>query len=266
VSIEHFVATAVSKKWLNFSTCLNFEGLLGNVFVSAWNFNATEKSRFNKDLLLNHMLFQEHVFSIEATRNDFWEYRVLFPSPRTLALHLYHPASCSYNANLNRHQSRTQKNFMGGVFSSGSYGGHLYLLCAVCDVTIWLISMFPNQRLGEVCWYNNAYFSTSTPLIFCVIALNISYQRSKLGYRRKTNSTLPHSSSLVQKYQAALKQGSEKKTGEWNTLITTSGQFTAAKWGCAKVSSNTSSWALKVCGWTGWRTSWFARSNVAKLH
>ena len=137
MSIEHFVATAVSKKWLNFSTCLNFEGLLGNVFVSAWNFNATEKSRFNKDLLLNHMLFQEHVFSIEATRNDFWEYRVLFPSPRTLALHLYHPASCSYNANLNRHQSRTQKNFMGGVFSSGSYGGHLYLLCAVCDVPIW---------------------------------------------------------------------------------------------------------------------------------
>jgi len=58
-----------------------------------------------------------------------------------------------------------------------------------------VISMFPNQRFGEVCWHNNVYFSTSTPLTLCDIALNISYQRSKLGYRRKINSTLRHSSS-----------------------------------------------------------------------
>ena len=32
-------------------------------------------------------------------------------------------------------QSRTQKIFMG-VVCSGSYGGLLYLVCAVCDVTI----------------------------------------------------------------------------------------------------------------------------------
>jgi len=30
----------------------------------------------------------------------------------------------------------TQKIFMGG-FHSVAYGGHLYLVCAVCDVTIW---------------------------------------------------------------------------------------------------------------------------------
>jgi len=29
---------------------------------------------------------------------------------------------------------------------------------------------------------------------------------------------------------------------------------------------NTSSRVLKVCGWTGWRTPWFARSSFAKLH
>jgi len=28
------------------------------------------------------------------------------------------------------------ENFHGGEFSSGLYGGHLYLVCAVCDVTI----------------------------------------------------------------------------------------------------------------------------------
>jgi len=55
-----------------------------------------------------------------------------------------------------------------------------------------------------------AYFSTSTPLILGVIALNINYQRSKLGYQRKTNSTLRHSSSQSAKISGfTLKQGSE---------------------------------------------------------
>jgi len=39
--------------------------------------------------------------------------------------------------------------------------------------------------------------------LFYVIALNINYQRSKLGYRRKINSKLRHCSSLLQKYLAA---------------------------------------------------------------
>jgi len=33
-------------------------------------------------------------------------------------------------------QSRTQKILMGGGFHSVAYGGHLYLVCALCDVTI----------------------------------------------------------------------------------------------------------------------------------
>jgi len=55
-----------------------------------------------------------------------------------------------------------------------------------------------------------------------------------------------------------LKQGSK--------LITASEQFTTAKSGCADVLSNTSSRSYEVCGWTGWRTPRFARSNLAKLH
>jgi len=43
--------------------------------------------------------------------------------------------------------------------------------------------------------------------------------------------------------------------------VTASEQFTSAKWGCAKASSNKSSRALKACGWAR-----FARSNLAKLH
>ena len=40
-----------------------------------------------------------------------------------------------------------------------------------------------------------AYSSTPTPLILCVIAPNINYQRSKVGYRRKLNSVLRQRSS-----------------------------------------------------------------------
>ena len=58
----------------------------------------------------------------------------------------------------------------------------------------------------------------------------------------------------------ALKQGSETHS----SLRQINWQL--QKSGCAKVSSNTSSWTLKVCGWTGWRTPWFERSNFAKLH
>jgi len=49
----------------------------------------------------------------------------------------------------------------------------------------------------------HAYSPTHTPLNLCAIALNINYQRSRLGFRLKINSTLRHSSSLLQKYQAA---------------------------------------------------------------
>jgi len=68
-------------------------------------------------------------------------------------------------------QWRTQKIFTGGVSFSGI-------------PTFWrsLLTLY-------------AYSSTRTLLILCVIALNINYQRYKLGYRRNIHSTLRHSSS-----------------------------------------------------------------------
>jgi len=88
-------------------------------------------------------------------------------------------------------QWRTQKIFMG--VRSGSYGGHLYLVCALCDVTIWRHFLFPSQRFGEVCWHNMHTFLHPLPLVYT--AMTQKYQRSKLGYRRKTNTTQRHSSS-----------------------------------------------------------------------
>ena len=98
-----------------------------------------------------------------------------------------------------------------GVRRKFSWGGlvhgRMVAICIWCALFVtaqfYITSMFPNQHFGEVCWHNMHIFSTSTPFILCVIALNINYQRSKLGYRRKINSTLRHSSSYLQKYQPA---------------------------------------------------------------
>ena len=157
------------------------------------------------------------------------------------------------------------ENFHGGVLVQG----HMVVIWCALFVTSQfdVIFMFPNQRFGEVCWHKVHIFlhplslfyvsNTSTPLILCVIVLNINYQRSKLGCRRKQ----------TQRYDTAVHNCKNirlrVKTWEQNTLITASEQFTTAKSDCAKVSSNTSSCVLKVCGW---RTPWFARSNFAKLH
>ena len=84
--------------------------------------------------------------------------------------------------------SGVRRKFSWGVLVQS----HMVVICIWCSL---FISMFPNQRFGKVSWHNNAYFSTSTPFISCGIALNINYQRSKLRYRRKINSTLRHSSS-----------------------------------------------------------------------
>jgi len=86
-------------------------------------------------------------------------------------------------------QWRTQKIFMGRCLVQG------HLVCAVCNVTLWRHFDVSKPPFWRSLLTQYAYFSTSTPLILCVIALNINYQRSKLGYRRRTNSTLRHSSS-----------------------------------------------------------------------
>jgi len=80
-----------------------------------------------------------------------------------------------------------------GVFNQW----HVVVICIWCALFVSsqfdVIFMFPNQRSGDVCWHNMHSFLH--PLILYVIALNINYQRSKLDYQRKVNSTLRHSSS-----------------------------------------------------------------------
>jgi len=65
---------------------------------------------------------------------------------------------------------------------------HVYLMCAVCDVTIWRHIHVSNPRLWRNLLTQYAYSSTRILLILCIIALNINYQHSLLKYRRKIHS------------------------------------------------------------------------------
>ena len=82
---------------------------------------------------------------------------------------------------------------MGGVHSV-PYGGHLFVV-DLCGVTIWRHIHVSKPTFWRSLLTLYAYFSTRTRLILCVIALNINYQRSRLGYRRKINPMLRHRSS-----------------------------------------------------------------------
>jgi len=109
-----------------------------------------------------------------------------------------------------------------GVFRSVACGGHLYLVFALCEVTIWRHIHASKPMFWQSLLTQYAYFSKSAPLILCVIALNINYQRSKLGHRRKINSQR-HDTAVYYWKNIRL----QVKTGEQNTLIT-SEQFTTA--------------------------------------
>jgi len=82
------------------------------------------------------------------------------------------------------------ENIHGG-FHSVTYDGHLHLLCAVCDVTIWCYIHVSKPTFWRSLFTQYAYSSTRTLLILCVIALNINYQRSKFGFSEEntTNAT-----------------------------------------------------------------------------
>ena len=77
------------------------------------------------------------------------------------------------------------ENFHAGGFHSVAYGGHLYLMCTVGDVTIWRHIHVSKPTFCRSLLTQYAYSSTRISLNFCVIELNINCQRSTLGYRRR---------------------------------------------------------------------------------
>jgi len=80
----------------------------------------------------------------------------------------------------------------------GFYQWHMVVICIWCSLFVtsqFDIFMFPNQQFGEICWHNIHIIPPALPSKLRVMALNINYQRSRLGYRNKMHSRLRHSSS-----------------------------------------------------------------------
>jgi len=96
---------------------------------------------------------------------------------------------------------------MGEGVHSVAYSGHFYFLSAVCDVILGSHIPVSKSMFWRSLLTQYAYSSTHTLLISCVIALNINYQRCKLGYRKKIHSTLRHSSSKLQNIRLRVKTG-----------------------------------------------------------
>jgi len=87
--------------------------------------------------------------------------------------------------------SGVRRNFHGGFIQC-----RMLVICSwcVCDDTVWRHIHISTPTFWRSLLTQYAYFSTRTLLTLCAIVLNINYQRSKLGYRRKIHSTLRHSS------------------------------------------------------------------------
>jgi len=102
-------------------------------------------------------------------------------------------------------QWRTQKSFMG--VHCVVHGGHLYLQCAVCDVTILRHIHVSKPTFWRSLLTQYAYYSARALFILYVIALNINYERSKLGYQRKRHSTLWHAVHTCKNIRLCVKTG-----------------------------------------------------------
>ena len=145
---------------------------------------------------------------------------------------------------------------MGGLVQ-----GHMVVICIWCALFVTsqfdIISMFLNQRFGELCWHSMHIFLHPPHYICRCTEYELSALQVRLSGKNKLNAT-------TQQFITAKITGCALKQGNETHSSLRQRNFATTKSGCTKVSSNTGSWALKVCSWTDWRTPWFARSNFAK--
>ena len=100
--------------------------------------------------------------------------------------------------------SGVRKNFREGV-NSVTYGGHLYLVCALCDVTVWRHVHVFKSTFGEVCWHNRHIPQHVLPYFMC--NCTDSDPSSNIG-EKKVNATAQQ--FIIAKISdCVLKQGCE---------------------------------------------------------
>ena len=101
--------------------------------------------------------------------------------------------------------------FHGG----GLVQGHMVVICFWCALFATsqfdVISMFPNQRFGDVCWHN-MYFYIHSPHFMChCTEYKLSSLQVRLSKKNKFNATTQQFIS-AKISDCALKQGSETHT------------------------------------------------------
>jgi len=96
------------------------------------------------------------------------------------------------------------ENFHGG-FHSVAYGGHLYLVCAVCDVTIWSHIHVSKPTFSIIC----IFFYTHSPCFLChCTKYKLSALQVRISEENKLNATTQQ--FITAKISGcALKQGSK---------------------------------------------------------
>jgi len=105
--------------------------------------------------------------------------------------------------NRNRQQWRTQKIFMGVSFS-GIWWQFVFGVRSFCCHNLTSYSRFHTNVLAKYVDIICIYFYTHSPYFMCqCTAYKLSAFQVRIRYLWKINSTLRHSSSYLQKYQAA---------------------------------------------------------------
>ena len=156
------------------------------------------------------------------------------------------------------------ENFHGGALVQGHRWPFVFGVRCLWRHNLTSFTCFQTNVLAKFVDIICTFFYIHTPYFMCHCT-EYEYKLWALQVRLsdKNNINATTQQFITAKISGcALTQGSETHS----SLRQSNLQLQIIYLSCAKVSSNTSSWALKVCGWTGWRTRWFARSNFTKLH
>jgi len=112
----------------------------------------------------------------------------MYLSPKKLNTWL---RACSSGA-----QERTSS--LSGVRRKFSWGGlvqgHMVVICILCALFLTsqfdVISMFPNQRLNDVCWHNMLIFLHPLPYFMCrCTEYKLSALQIRISEKNKLNAT-----------------------------------------------------------------------------
>jgi len=158
---------------------------------------------------------------------------------------------------LGSEQWRTQKLFVVMVSISGIWWTFVFGVRCFWRHNLTSHSCFQTNVLAKLVDIICIFFYTHSPYF-----VSLHWIHSKVSALQDGISEEIPLNATTQQFKTAKISGRVLKQGSDTLIIASIYNY---KWGCANVLSNTSSRAWKICGWTGWSTSRFARSILGKL-